>query len=819
MTDDRHAMIQSLMRPLLRGLFWGLAVLVVVGLCFLTVSRLFPAWRTRAQQKPQATLPGTEPAARQDHWRTLGPGGGGAQFFPAVSPHDSNLVLVACDMGGGYVSENGGLSWREFNLRSAIRHFAFDPADPKVVYAAGDFLWRSEDRAMTWSLVYPDPQAVTAVTFPGDDEAITAMVTPQGGSSAVEAFAADPADSQVLYLAVGQSLHTSHDRGKHWALCAKLPGAARRIYVDPRPAAKGAARKVFLVGTNWTAVWDARKLMNAGRIPDVGGIRDSAVSFPASGGRAVVYVVADFQGQDGFLNGGLLRSRDEGSSWQPAYKSFLAMRATNSKSLPYLSAIAVPANNPKLIYLSYSALDLPGGHPAFGVAKSVNGATTWNLVWQQTGDPVENVADSWVSDVFGAEWAEDTQSIGIQETNPDIVFASDLARTMRSLDGGKTWAAVYSRKMPGGGAASTGLDVTSCYGIHFDPFNRHRQFLSCTDTGQFRSEDGGRSWTSSLKGVPRAWRNTTYWMEFDPKIQGRMWAAASGTHDLPRMKMFRRHSPSTFKGGVVRSDDGGQSWASSSRGLPEGAVTHLLLDPSSPPDHRVLYAAVFGQGVYKSADGGESWTRKDNGLIGAEPMAWRLAFDSDRTLYLVAIRRSEDGSSGNDRDGMLYRSIDGAESWRRIALPPGVNGPVGVAIDPSDARRLYVAAWANFDALEVNPPKRGGLWLSTDGGITWRNTNPADQYLYDVTVSPYDPQVLFAAGFQSSIWRSGDRGETWQRIRGFNFKTPFRVIPDPLDANMVYVATYGSSIWYGPAKGDPDAVEDIISPPAVRFSR
>ena len=94
-------------------------------------------------------------APRLDAWRILGPGGGGAQFYPAVSPHDPNLVLVACDMTGAYISENGGQSWRMFNLRNPVTFFAFDPQDPKVIYAGADVLWRSEDRGRTWGLVYP----------------------------------------------------------------------------------------------------------------------------------------------------------------------------------------------------------------------------------------------------------------------------------------------------------------------------------------------------------------------------------------------------------------------------------------------------------------------------------------------------------------------------------------------------------------------------------------------------------------------------------------------------------------------------------------
>ena len=37
------------------------------------------------------------------------------------------------------------------------------------------------------------------------------------------------------------------------------------------------------------------------------------------------------------------------------------------------------------------------------------------------------------------------------------------------------------------------MDVTTAYGVHFDPFNRQRLFITYTDIGLFRSEDGGES--------------------------------------------------------------------------------------------------------------------------------------------------------------------------------------------------------------------------------------------------------------------------------------------------------------------------------------
>src|SRR5258706_7947543 len=50
------------------------------------------------------------------HFRPVGPGGGGALFAPAISPHDPGRVLVACDMTGSYISYDAGEAWRMFNL-------------------------------------------------------------------------------------------------------------------------------------------------------------------------------------------------------------------------------------------------------------------------------------------------------------------------------------------------------------------------------------------------------------------------------------------------------------------------------------------------------------------------------------------------------------------------------------------------------------------------------------------------------------------------------------------------------------------------------
>lgn len=86
-------------------------------------------------------------SGRFDQWTLIGPGGGGGQFIPTVSPHDPDVALIACDMTGAYITKDGGSSWREFNLRTGVSAFAFDPVRANVMYA-GSFsagLFRSDD--------------------------------------------------------------------------------------------------------------------------------------------------------------------------------------------------------------------------------------------------------------------------------------------------------------------------------------------------------------------------------------------------------------------------------------------------------------------------------------------------------------------------------------------------------------------------------------------------------------------------------------------------------------------------------------------------
>ncbi|HEV3198842.1 MAG TPA: hypothetical protein VGZ73_13070 [Bryobacteraceae bacterium] len=693
-------------------------------------------------------------------WRIIGPGGGGAQFYPAISPHDSKRVLVACDMTGSYLSQDAGASWRMFNLGGTTRFFEWDPNDPKVVYAANIGLFRSGDGGNTWHLIYPAEPQVSAYDM-GDDHADTSILVGGKPADRLAALAIQPGDSKKLYAGTGRTLRISDDGGASWRTEREFPTQVRRVWAT-RGALYAAVERSIWVRENGT--WREGPAM-------------PAAWTDISAGPPVIYAVSSETGAV---------SEDAGNTWRR-----FELLGTGAK----LQAIAASRNHPDTAYVSYSQLKADDKE-WFGVAKTIDRGRTWTLVWKEANQPADNIHDAWITARFGPGWGENPLSLAAGPDDPSLCYGTDLGRTLKTTDSGKTWNAVYSKRS-GTGWTSTGLDVTTNYGVHFDPFDARRIFITYTDIGAFRSEDGGASWVSTTEGVPRSWVNTTYWMVFDPEVRGRVWAVASGTHDLPRPKMWRRTGVSRYRGGVIQSEDGGKTWRKSSEGMPEAAATHILLDPKSPKEKRTLYVTAFGRGVYKSMDGGATWALKNDGIAGAESFAWRLAQDSNGRLYVVVARRSEDGSIGNENDGALYVSSDGAEHWSRMKLPEGVNGPNSLTADPRDTKRLYLAAWRRRG---TEPKAGGGIYLSTDAGLTWRNVLDKDQHVYDVTVDPRTPRTLYACGFESSAWRSADAGEHWEKIKGYDFKWGHRVIPDPADPKMIYITTFGGSVWHGPAE-------------------
>jgi photosystem II stability/assembly factor-like uncharacterized protein len=760
------------------------------------------------------------PNGRNDTWGFTGCGGGGAMFNPEVSPHNPDYAYVACDMTGSFVTYNGGQSWRMFSLRGPVKYFVFDPVDSNIIYAKSIALFRSSDRGNTWNIVYPGPSEISGIVAKGD-HAEEIMITNDRTRRQVLALAVDPENSEKLHAAISidnaVAYYYSDDQGGHWTKEKELGNGTKNIFIVPSSPKEN--RTLYITGKNSITVRE-KGIWNTNPGPvNVDKLTGFTGGFDSLQNKYIIYAISgkSYFNREGDPSG-IYYTEDGGKTWENRQADLVRL-CVEKADFPEWRCIATSASHPAVVYVSYNGLKVSDDTTFIGVARSEDFGKTWKLAWKDCltkgGDKYSgNYKKGWIDERYGPTWGENPFSIAVSPGNPDICYTSDFGRTIKTHDGGINWEQLYTRKKEGAGWISRGLEVTTGYSIVFDPFDKNHLFIANTDIGLMESSDSGESWNSATmnNGIPRKWMNSTYWLTFDPEVKGRAWAVMSDVHDLPRPKMWRRNGTAGYEGGILVTENGGKWWQPVSKDIGEAAMTHVLIDPASTKDARTLYACAFGKGVYKSVDGGKSWNQKNKGIDSKEPFAWRIVRNvKTGMIYLIVSRRSDDGSIGNVQDGAIYRSDNGAESWVKMTLPAGTNGPTSLVIDTENSDRLLMSAWGRNTLGRFSPDTGGGIFLSKDNGMTWNHVLVKDQHIHDITFDARN-NIYYACGFNSSAYRSEDRGETWIRIKGYNFKWGKRVDPDPADSEKIFIITFGGGVWHGPARGDENAAEDIITP-------
>jgi len=777
-------------------------------------------------------------------WRVIGPGGGGGIFLPTVSPHDPNIVLTHCDMTAAYITYDCGDNWRMINLWTVPEDFEFDPGDPNTVYAATrgylhsedrgsglSCLLRSEDKGRRWRIIYPKVEKARQINGKFQAQNLLPSELIEGAfDGSITAVRVDPADSRHIYLGLapmvaymgggGQPsmssaiLIHSTDRGETWSLLAELPGFN---VLSIFPSSLGGRSGEVIVFTESACVRIDETTGQLTRLP-----LPAERIFAAEGGTGqrgtILYVLSGMKISAGNLSGGMFRSSDWGESWVQINNGLL--EGVPEGEVPQARSFGVCEKQPETVYISTrnarAAREI-GGAWIFGIFKTENAGESWKPVWLANGEGylTNNHEGSWLDRQWGPGWGGNPIDLGVAPTDPDICFGTDAGRAYRTKDGGRSWEQIHSHNQPDGSVATSGLNVTTCYGVHFDPFDPGHFFVTYTDIGLFHTFDGGKTWLHSVEGAPRSWTNTCYWLDFDPEVKGRAWSVWGNAHDLPRDKMF---SPGGFgrnQGGVAVTEDGGLTWRKSNDGIPENSVcTNVLVDPESPKDSRTIYATAFDRGVYKSDDGGKSWKAANNGL-GDNRFAWQIRRGSEGRLVLLLTRGRRIEGTRRERKittvpGELYTSDDRAESWQPLPLPEGINAPHDIQIDPANPKRMYLSCWAqSVDGRDV----AGGLYRTEDGGKTWILVFDQVRRVNSAAIDPFNPNTIFINTFHNAAYRSDDRGDTWRRLEGYRFKWGQRAIPDVNNPGMLFLTTYGGSVHYGPAEGVPGAFEDIENVP------
>lgn len=230
----------------------------------------------------------------------------------------------------------------------------------------------------------------------------------------------------------------------------------------------------------------------------------------------------------GAVGGGVWKSTDAGTTWQPIF---------DSQPIASIGAIAVAPSDPNVVYVGSGEADMREDITyGNGMYKSTDGGTTWTHIG-----------------------LTDSQQIGrilIDPHNADVVYVAALGHAFgpnaergvfRSTDGGRTWSAVLHRDTD-----------TGAIDLAFDPQDAKIIYASLWQTrrppwnvyppsngpgsGLYKSTDGGNTWQQLTNGLPT-------------EGLGRIGIAVAPTN---RNRVYA--IVDAERGGLYRSDDAGQSW-------------------------------------------------------------------------------------------------------------------------------------------------------------------------------------------------------------------------------------------------------------------
>jgi photosystem II stability/assembly factor-like uncharacterized protein len=321
--------------------------------------------------------------------------------------------------------------------------------------------------------------------------------------------------------------------------------------------------------------------------------------------------------------------------------------------------------------------------------------------------------------------------------HPEIVFAGVTHDGLyRSKDGGKNW----EKRLDG--------DLRS---IAIDPSDDRVIYAGTEPVHLYRSEDGGDTWQelASLQSLPEETRKKhglpeRQGQEFsNPKFRHgpQEWTFPLPPHEGHITEIFiRPDNPreiwlSIEHGGIALSRDRGATWEDASKDIDYLDIHRLLRLPLVAN----RYVVSSARGLYASDDPLSGWARAENGVerdYFHEMMVLPVKKTDTPSLLVCTADGSPVRWPATKGDGVwhkevagaraaLYRSDNGARSWRRIGAGHGLPEEMGPMIwslrpHPHQPQALFAGTGEVARGYAFGTAGRGAILFSEDEGEHWR---------------------------------------------------------------------------------------------------
>jgi photosystem II stability/assembly factor-like uncharacterized protein/DNA-binding FrmR family transcriptional regulator len=181
-------------------------------------------------------------------------------------------------------------------------------------------------------------------------------------------------------------------------------------------------------------------------------------------------------------------------------------------------------------------------------------------------------------------------------------------------------------------------------------------------------------------------------------------------------------------------------------------------------------------------------------------MKWRLIgpFRGGRALTVTGVPSQPHTYYFGAVSGGVWKTTDGGITWDAISDKQTISSIGAIAVADSDPNILY--AGSGEACIRGNISYGDGVYKSTDAGKTWANVGLKDsQHIGKVIVHPANPDIVFVAALghaygantERGIFRTRDGGKNWEKVLYVNDRTGgIDIVFDPHNPHVLFAAMW-----------------------------